>query len=81
MFVGLVAEGEEAKAETQAFIDHFHIPWPTGYGAMATIEALGVQGFPSILVIGADGRIAWNDELSGTLDDAIEQALVSAKQK
>lgn len=75
MFVGLVMEGEEKKAETQKFITETGITWPNGYGAGATIESLGVQGFPTVFVLGADGRVAWNDELGGELSDAIEQAL------
>lgn len=80
MFIGLVAEGEEAKADTQAFIDRFQIPWPTGYGAHATMSALGVAVFPTTLVIGADGRVAWNHELSGDLEHAIDKALAKAKR-
>jgi hypothetical protein len=31
-------------------------------------------------VIGADGRVAWNDESGGNLSAAIEKALAAAKK-
>ena len=37
--------------------------------------ALGVSGFPTLFVIGADGRVAWNDELGGDLSTEIDKAL------
>jgi hypothetical protein len=80
VFIGLVVEGEDSKPYTQAFIDRFQIPWPNGYGAQATIGALGVAGFPTTLVIGADGRVAWNHELSGDLERAIDAALAKAQK-
>jgi hypothetical protein len=30
-----------------------------------------------VLVIGTDGKVAWNDEMSGDLGDAIEKALAA----
>jgi hypothetical protein len=30
-----------------------------------------------VLVIGKNGKIAWNDELDGELSDAIDQALAA----
>ena len=75
-----MCEGEKDKAKTQAFIDKFAIPWPNGYGAEATVGALGVSGFPTLFVIGADRRVAWNDELNGTLSDQIEKALAAGGQ-
>jgi hypothetical protein len=74
-FVGLTAEGADAKDDTQAFLDDFKISWSNGYGAGETIEALGVRGYPTVFVIGRDGKIAWNDELPGTLEEAISKAL------
>lgn len=78
VFVGLVCEGEQDKASTQGFIDKFQIPWPNGYGAEEMVHALGVSGFPTLFVIGADGRVVWNDELPGELPDQINKALDAA---
>ena len=78
VFVGLTPESGDKKADTQAFVERFKIKWPTGYGAQKTIDAFGVSGFPTIFVIGADGKVAWNDEMGGELPDAIDEALAAA---
>jgi len=78
VFIGLTAGGTEEIAETKAFIEKFGITWPNGYGAAATINALGVTGIPSVFVIGADGKVAWKNELGGELHDAIDKALQAA---
>jgi hypothetical protein len=57
------------------FIQDLGITWPNAYGARATLQALGVRGVPTTFVVARDGRIAWNDELGGDLDDAIQRAL------
>ena len=77
MFVGLTPEGADAQAESEEFIETNNIAWPNGYGAGATIDALGVSGYPTVLVIGMDGKVVWNDEMSGELNDAIEKALAA----
>lgn len=77
-FIGLTPEDESEVQIVQAFVDDFGIRWPIGYGAQSTIDALGVFAFPTIIVIGADGKVIWNDEQRGDLDSAIEQALMAA---
>jgi thiol-disulfide isomerase/thioredoxin len=79
-FFGLTAEGEEALAETRAFIEETGIAWPNGYGANETLEAFGIEYLPTLVVIGADGRIAWtNYEDRGiTLHEALDRALRAA---
>jgi thiol-disulfide isomerase/thioredoxin len=81
-FIGLVSEGEDQLPATQAYVDRFRIPWPNGYGADSTIAAWGVTGLPTTVVIGTNGRIAWNDvgwseDFAVDLDRAIDQALAS----
>ena len=63
------------KANTEAFIKKYGITWPTGYGARVTINAFGVTGYPTVFVIGADGKVAWNDWMGGELHDEIDKAL------
>ena len=78
LFVGLTLDGKDQLEQIQAYLNEFEIPWLTGYGAMEALQALGVQAFPTKIVVGADGRIAWHDELGGSLDAAIRQALAGA---
>lgn len=74
-FVGITSEGESDLEDSKAFLNEFGITWPNAYGAAAALEALGVNAFPTIVVFGADGRVFWNDEMGGDLDDAVQAAL------
>lgn len=81
-FVGLTSEGEQSLAESLDFLKSTGIPWPNGYGAGSTLEAFGIQYLPTVIVIGADGKITWtNHEDRGlTLKEAIGRALKAAGQ-
>ena len=85
--MGLTAAGKDSA---ESFISEFAIPWPNGYGAAETTESL-VQDWPTIVVVGADGRIVWNDGsarfhhmdrgLQEGLEAAIERALDEARER
>lgn len=80
-FVGMTSANRE---EAMSFVDAQHLPWPNGYEAEATINALGASA-PSVFVVDRDGRVAWNDDraryrhqvgsLRQQLEVAIEEAL------
>jgi thiol-disulfide isomerase/thioredoxin len=74
-FLGLTSEGTETLSETKGVVEGAKLSWPNGYGAGATIQALGVQAIPSVFVIGRDGRVVWNIDRPGSMQDAIESAL------
>ena len=59
VFIGLTADGLTAINDIRAHVVQLKIPWPNGYGAGATITALGVQSLPTRLLIGRNGRIVW----------------------
>jgi hypothetical protein len=40
-----------------------------------------VQGIPQVWVVGADGKIRWNFDSEGSLDNAIEDALAEAPEQ
>lgn len=46
--------------DCKGFVRKHHIPWPNGYGASETMRSL-VNGNPTVVVIGRDGKVAWND--------------------
>lgn len=82
VFIGLTRDdGALGWTETQKAAQQLGLAWPNGYAADATLTALGVVGFPTLFVVGPDGRVAWNDELGGKLVDAIEKAKAKAKAK
>jgi len=74
-FLGLTAEDSSALEESKAFVEKLKITWPNGYGAGETINACRVSGLPTLFVIGTDGRVLWNDEMGGELEDALQAAL------
>ena len=74
-FLGLTMEGGDKLADSHEFVDSLHIQWPNGYGAGETIAALGVRAIPAVFVVGKDGRIIWNSDRHGNVEDAIESAL------
>ncbi len=74
-FIGLTMEGADKIDETREVIDSAHVPYPNGYGAVTTIDKLGVTAIPAVFVVGRNGRIVWNNDRPGTVDEAIESAL------
>ena len=74
-FIGLTMEGGDKIDESRAVIDSAHVPYPNGYGAAATIDKLGVTYIPAVFVVGRNGRIVWNNDRPGTVEEAIESAL------
>jgi thiol-disulfide isomerase/thioredoxin len=82
LFVGLSPDDvdSENRASSAAFVTGAGIPWPNGLGAGKTANGLGVHFLPSLIVIGTDGRVSWNSDLDGTLEEAIEAALARAEK-
>jgi hypothetical protein len=77
-FIGLTAEGAETLTETKAIVEKAKLPYPNGYGAADTVDALRVEMIPSVFVIGRDGRIIWHTDRPGTVEEAIESALAKS---
>lgn len=77
VFLGLTPDGEEAATEIREFLQATKITWPIGYGAAPTLDAYKVQYFPTVIVIGTDGRIAWTSDERGSLPVALDRALRS----
>ena len=76
-FLGLTVDPPEERDSILRFLADTNIPWPNGYGAGATMEALGVQFLPTVLVVDRKGMIVWQSDSPGTLDQAIERALAA----
>lgn len=82
VFIGLTPDGEEELSESRAFVQKAGITWPNGYGAFETLQAFLTDGgiFPSVWVIGPDGKVTWNRDSPGTLQEAIEKALETTRK-
>ena len=79
VFLGLTPDSAEDIPKMQQFLRKGTIPWPCGYGATKTLTDLEVESIPQVWVVGSDGKISWNFDAEGHLDDAIEEALTAAK--
>lgn len=78
VFLGLTSEGSDAISKSQTFLDRLEIPWPNGYGASQTINALEVEYLPTVLVIDPQGIITWRSEAGGSISEAIDRALAKS---
>jgi len=80
-FIGLTPDGPDDLPSVRRFLKDTGITWPNGYGAAETLDKLMTDGgiFPSAWVIGADGKVAWNEDSPAELAEAIEGALSSAR--
>jgi peroxiredoxin len=80
-FVGISLDKEEDKQKLLDFIKEKGITWPQTYSGKywqdPTAERYGVQGIPSVWVIGKDGRI-FSDNALADLEGTIERALAES---
>lgn len=75
IFLGITPDGEESLTEIREFLQDTKITWRIGYGAEPTLVAYNVQYFPTVIVIGGDGRIIWTSDERGSLPVALDRAL------
>ena len=75
IFIGLTNEGAADLPDIEEFLTDTGVTWLNGYGAGETLEQFGHAYNPQMWVIGRDGRIAWNQKSSVSLEEAIETAL------
>ena len=79
-FVGVSLDKPDQKQHLIDFVTKNEMPWPQSYSGKywqdPTARQYGVEGIPSIWVIGKDGRIFSDNarqDLEGTLDKALAQ--------
>ena len=85
--VEFISISADDKDTCQQFATAHGMAWPSGYDS--DVAAMWNAEVPIVLVIGADGRIAWTDsssrlrhrwrETPAVLDRAIERALSDAR--
>ena len=79
IFIGLTPDEKDDVESCRRFLKNAGITWPNGYGAGEALGRYLTDGpyFPATWVIGADGKIAWNRDSAGSLEDAIKEALAN----
>lgn len=81
-FVGLTSETKRDVPTIEEFIaKRPEFTWPVGWGAMEFFDAMQVEGIPTLLVFGRDGKLRWSTVGAGQsgLDAALDAALAEAK--
>lgn len=75
-FVGLTPEGAEDRAAIEGFIGTVEgFTWPVGYGTTPTLDMLGVNVLPTMVVFGKDGKAQWSSTSTDGLEAALDEAL------
>ncbi|HWB11835.1 MAG TPA: hypothetical protein VG826_21575 [Pirellulales bacterium] len=80
VFVSLTPVGE---ADARRFADRHHIGWPTGWGAQDVVRRYLGDRYPTLLVVGRDGRVVWNDgtgRLQHRQEDSAVQLIMHVEQ-
>ena len=75
-FIGLTPEGESDRKAIEGFmgtVEGFN--WPVAYGATPTLDMLGVNVLPTMVVFGKDGRAVWSSTSTQGLEAALDEAL------
>jgi cytochrome c biogenesis protein CcmG/thiol:disulfide interchange protein DsbE len=82
-FVGLTDETADELPLIKDFIANTPgFDWPVGYGARSFFNALAIEGIPTLMVFGADGRARWSVSGAGQpgLEAALDEALAAASK-
>ncbi len=77
-FIGLTPEGEAVLPTIERFLRDFSdVDWPIGYGTSPTLDMLGVEVLPTLVVYGPDGRVVWSGHHAEDLPDVLDQTLAA----
>ena len=75
-FVGLCAEPASARDAIEGFIKSIAgFTWPVGYAVDPTLDILGIQVLPTMVVFGKDGRAVWSSTSTSGLEATLDEAL------
>ena len=79
VFISVTAEDIESLSEIEHVVDKFGMTWHVGYGGQNMMDDYKVTGFPSLWLIGSDGKIVWNIDSKEGLEVSIRNTLRSAE--
>jgi peroxiredoxin len=74
--VGVALDAEDA---VKKFKDEHSLPYPLLAGAEKTAEAYGVQSYPTLFLVGKDGKIVWKGQMEDDLFTKRLEEAVGAK--
>lgn len=77
-FIGLTPEVEAELPTIERFLlDFSDVYWPIGYGARPTLDMLGVELLPTLVVYGPNGRVVWSGHHAQDLPNVLDQTLAA----
>ncbi len=75
-FVGLTPESTADRETIEDYVASVPgLDWPIGYGAAPTLDALGIEVFPTVIVFGPQGTAIWSGNHLNGLPEVLEEAL------
>jgi len=76
-FIGLTPEPTAEQGTIEGFIASVPgFDWPVGYGAMPTLDMLGISAYPTLIVFGPSGTAIWSSNFLDDLPEVLDEALM-----
>jgi thiol-disulfide isomerase/thioredoxin len=79
VFVGLTSEESFDLPRVEQYVKKANISWLIGWGAGETLGDLGNRYLPTVYVISAEGKVVWDSENGGSIQETLEHELELAK--
>lgn len=81
-FIGLTPESEQERGTIAKFIESVDgFDWPVAYGTMPMQDMLGIRGWPTVIVFGANGTAVWSSNRLIGIEEVLDQALATAARE
>jgi thiol-disulfide isomerase/thioredoxin len=74
-FLGLTSMTSHTLRKSEQFVKEEGLTWPQGYGAEAPLQQLQIHSIPQVLIVGRDGKIAWDRSSREPIEDALDRLL------
>ena len=78
VFIGLTTQPQNKLSEIKSVLEANQVTWLNGWGAIETVQELGTEYLPSLYVIGANGKLMWDSQRGGEIEDVLDRALTLA---
>ncbi|MCH2114397.1 MAG: TlpA family protein disulfide reductase [Pirellulales bacterium] len=79
-FVGLTPDSEQELAPLKEFVDSIDgFTWPVGYGAHPTLDMLGIQIYPTVIIFGSGGSAIWSSHRLRGIESVLDRELAALR--
>jgi thiol-disulfide isomerase/thioredoxin len=78
VLIGLTPEMNEELPQVKSYVGSVDgLNWPIGYGAMITLDVMGINAFPTLVLFDRSGRSVWVGASLHGLEEAVVKALAA----